>query len=417
MEESLFRAFYESNPCMCFAVDSGNIVLSANALGAHNLGYRVDELVGRSVLDVFHDEDRPMVRQQLAVCVAHPGKCASWELRKVKKDGGGIWVRETARAVQGANGELVVIIVCEDISARKLADQQLCALNEELERRVADRTHELRTRNEEMQDDLLMAAEIQKSFLPQKYPAFPQDANPAESALQFCHRYLPSGPVGGDFFDVFALSDTVAGVFLCDVMGHNVRSALVTAMIRGLVEDLRSVATDPGHFLTKINRRLLAALKQTGWPTFASAFYMIVDAGNGCAKYASAGHPSPMLLQRGTNTAGPLCGNSKSQGPALALFEEAAYTTSQCSLEPGDSMVFFTDGLYEVANPQGEEFGLERLAEALRRRISLPTADLLDAVVAEAMEFSGGRGFLDDVCLVGMRFNPPPGAGRTARTT
>lgn len=397
--ETLFRAFYEENPCMCFTVSAGNQMLSANQNGAEHLGYTVNELVGRSVFDVFHKDDHAVLRQQLADCIGHPGKCASWELRKVRKDGSLVWVRETARAVPGPGGSPVILIVCEDITERIHAEQQLRALNKELESRIADRTRELRTRNDELQEDLLMASEIQKAFMPQQYPTFPRGVDPAESALQFCHRYLPIGSVGGDFFNVLALSDTSAGVFLCDVMGHGVRSALVTAVIRGLVEDLSSVAADSGRFLTKINSSFVTTLKQTGWPTFASAFYMVVDAASGKAQYTIAGHPNSVLLRRGTKKVERLPGNKGAAGPALALFQETVYSSAPCLLAPGDSVVLFTDGLYEVANTRGEEFGLERLLTTMQQRLHLPAPDLLDTLLDEVRDFAGGQKFEDDVCL------------------
>ena len=81
-----------------------------------------------------------------------------------------------------------------------------------------------------------MAREIQLAMLPQQYPSFPLGVQPSESLLQFRHRYHPTGQVGGDFFNVLPLAPTKAGLFICDVMGHGVRSALVTAMVRALVE-------------------------------------------------------------------------------------------------------------------------------------------------------------------------------------
>src|SRR6185312_5821685 len=90
---------------------------------------------------------------------------------------------------------------------------------------------ELHAKNLELEDDLKMAREIQITMLPQQYPSFPRTASPEESEFQFTHRYLPTGTVGGDFFTVSALSDEEASVFICDVAGQGVRSALVTAMI------------------------------------------------------------------------------------------------------------------------------------------------------------------------------------------
>src|SRR5438309_5913406 len=122
-----------------------------------------------------------------------------------------------------------------------------------------------------MQDDLKMAREIQVTMLPQQYPAFPHSATPADSIFQFTHRYLPTGTVGGDFFSVSALSETEAGVFICDVAGHGVRSALVTGMVRALVEELKSCALNPGQFLTKLNRDLFSILQHSGSPLLTTA--------------------------------------------------------------------------------------------------------------------------------------------------
>src|SRR5690606_27287299 len=126
---------------------------------------------------------------------------------------------------------------------------------------------------------------------------------PSESALNFCHRYLPTTTLGGDFFDVLALSDTMAGVFICDVMGHGVRSALVTAMMRALVGERTPVTVDPGQFLTELNRHLLFILPQTDTPMFASAFYVVIDVEKGLVSYANAGHPSPLYAGRETGSA------------------------------------------------------------------------------------------------------------------
>ena len=130
---------------------------------------------------------------------------------------------------------------------------------------------ELRAKNAQMHEELEMARELQTAFLPRHYPVFPAKSSPERSAIQFCHRFSTTTELAGDFFDILALSDTEAGVFVCDVMGHGVRAALVTAIIRGLIEELRPVAADPGKFLTEINASLCAILKQTLTPLFAQA--------------------------------------------------------------------------------------------------------------------------------------------------
>ncbi len=123
--EARYRALYDDNPSMYFTVHPQGTVLSVNQFGAEQLGYTVDDLVGQSVLQVVYDEDRKAVVQQLAACVRNPAQVAHWEFRKVGKDGRILWVKETVRAVQGADGNTVVLIVCEDITERRQAEEAL----------------------------------------------------------------------------------------------------------------------------------------------------------------------------------------------------------------------------------------------------------------------------------------------------
>src|SRR5207245_4244569 len=135
-----------------------------------------------------------------------------------------------------------------------------------LTEQLARYAEELRSKNAQLEADFNMAREIQELFLPQQYPTFPHSVSPEESALRFSHRYLPAAAVGGDFFDLFAITDTTAGVFICDVMGHGMRAALVTAIMRGLLEELMPVAADAGKFLTEMHRSLHALLRRTRDP-------------------------------------------------------------------------------------------------------------------------------------------------------
>ena len=134
--EERFRLMYEDNPSMYFTVDAEGSVLSVNRFGAEQLGYTAEELVGRSVLDVFYEPDRDEVREQLARCLAEPAQVADWEFRKVRKDGSLMWVKEVARAVPGPAGNPIILIVCEDISERKRTEEAAEEAREELESRV-----------------------------------------------------------------------------------------------------------------------------------------------------------------------------------------------------------------------------------------------------------------------------------------
>ena len=265
-------------------------------------------------------------------------------------------------------------------------------------------SEELRLQNEHMQADLNLAREIQSSFLPRQYPSFPHDSLPAESALRFCHRWIPTTTLGGDFFDVLALSETQAGVFICDVMGHGVRSALVTAMMRALVGERTAIALQPDVFMAELNRHLIEILQQTHNTIFASAFYMIADISSGELVYCNAGHPGPLWVRRQANCVDSLPQVLQSSGPVLGVFEEAEYQAMRCPINVGDLLILFTDGLYEVEdkNQSGDEWGEERLLDAVKQRMSLSPTKIFDGLMAEVEEFSGTSDFEDDVCLVCM---------------
>ena len=271
-----------------------------------------------------------------------------------------------------------------------------------LEEQLARYTEELHQKNAQMQADLNLAREIQEAFLPHDYPCFPANVAPKESALRFYQRYHPTSEVGGDFFDVLALSDTEAGVFVCDVMGHGVRAALVTAIVRALVEELKPTAGDAGKFLTGINHGIVSILKQTRLPIFVSAFYLVADIGRGELRFANAGHPSPLHLKRKLGVVEALRPEDFRPGPALGVFDDSAYPTANRPLAAQDVVMLFTDGLFEVEGHNGEQFGQDRLLESVRARVNQQPQEIFDGLLADIKQFTAGKGFVDDVCLVGV---------------
>ncbi|MFN8487950.1 MAG: PAS domain S-box protein [Caldilineaceae bacterium] len=123
--EARYRTLFDDNPSMYFTLEADGAVSSVNRFGAEQLGYTISELIGASVLNVFYPEDKAAAQQAVQKCLAQPDQTFRWSLRKVRKDGSMLWVEETARAIRRADGSLVVLIVCEDITERKRAEQAL----------------------------------------------------------------------------------------------------------------------------------------------------------------------------------------------------------------------------------------------------------------------------------------------------
>ena len=286
-------------------------------------------------------------------------------------------------------------------TARLEAEASLRALNEQLEQRVAERTHELCEKNALMEADLKMAHDLQIALLPTSYPTLPRGAAQAASAVKFISIYQPTASVSGDFFNFVRVTDTAVAVLICDVMGHGVRAALVTAMMRALEEQLGELVGDPGALLTEINRALRGILRQSGTTLFTTACYVIADIATSQITFANAGHPSPLHLHGVTREVDAIT-SKQSAGPALGLFDDVKYETHARPVAAGDLILFFTDGLFDVENGKSESFSQSRLRDAIRQRAGLPSAQLVHDVYAEIEKFADGQAFADDVCFIGM---------------
>lgn len=326
---------------------------------------------------------------------------SGFESRIYRKDGSIIWISENCRAVRDFQGKILYYEgTVEDITERKRAEEQIRRATGELSRS----REELRTKNSLMEESLRTAREIQLTMLPQQYPVFPPGAPPEASAFQFVHRYEPAESVSGDFFSVTAISDMEASVFICDVTGHGVRAALVTAMIRALSEELKPLARDPGDFLRKLNFDLCSILKNTGSPMLTTAFYGVADCQTGKFRFANAGHPKPLLVRRSLGQVEPLANTSGRSQPALGLFDDPPYQTSETTLNRGDFLMLFTDGLYEVQGQNEELYSQERLMLDVKSFLNHPPGVLFDELLAVIRNFAVNGQFDDDVCLVGMDF-------------
>ena len=398
--EARFRAIFEKSAVGIARMDAAGRHVESNRALQQWLGYSADELSRLTLEQYTHPEDAPGDKA-IYTAVAE-GRRDSYRMAKryLCRDGQVRWGYLTITLIRDARGApLHLIGMVQDITERKFAEEELSALNEALEQRVAERTRELRDRNEELHVDLRMAGEIQRAFLPQQHPSFPQTSSPEASAFRFAHRYRPAGPVGGDLYDVLAISDTTAGIFLCDVTGHDTRAALVTAMLHTLVQDLGPSRAAPEEVLNTLNRVLGPIFQKAGAQMFATAVYLLADAGRGRLRYSCAGHPCPLLLSRARGTVTDLTA-AGSCGPALGWLPDTQYHCGECALAPGDVVLAFTDGLFEISDASQNEFGRDRLRAAVQQRLALPIEQLLGELMEEARRFSDLGRFTDDVCLV-----------------
>jgi serine phosphatase RsbU (regulator of sigma subunit) len=263
--------------------------------------------------------------------------------------------------------------------------------------------------NSQMQEDLNIASELHQAFLPSDFRVFPKGAEPNNALIHIRNLYCPSGTIGGDFFDIRALSDHEVALFVSDVMGHGIRSSLVVATIRGLIEQLRTMAKEPGAFLTHLNTAYTTIFKHIGGTVvFSTALYAVIDTQTGVLRCANASHPAPYILRRKDSRCERLSLWEPQGSAALGIFPDKGYSTNEFQLSPNDLLLLFTDGLSEAEAPNGELYESRRFVEMLRLKLHSPVDELLNSLLADARAFSGREMFEDDVCLLAAeveRFN------------
>ena len=163
------------------------------------------------------------------------------------------------------------------------------------EKELEQSNNRLREINEQIAQDLQMAAQLQQTFLPQQYPVIP--SSDGDSLLDFHHCYKAHSELGGDFCAVYRLTNSTVGLLICDVMGHGVRAALVTGIIRAYAEELVRICDGPAEFMTAMNQRLAPVLQTGEDGLFATAAFLTINAESGELTCALAGHCPPLLIR------------------------------------------------------------------------------------------------------------------------
>jgi sigma-B regulation protein RsbU (phosphoserine phosphatase) len=361
------------------------------------------ELIGKSDFDTYAAEDARHMRDDEERIMATGEPLVGIEEHLSWPDGTEAWVSSTKMPLRNEAGDIIGIIgISRDITEHKKTELREARYAAEVHRYA----EEMKRINNEIEDDLRLAGKLQKAFFPTSYPVFPAGSAPEGGLVEFHHYQHSGGVIGGDFCSIHKLSETEAGIFLCDVMGHGVRAALGTAVIRALADDIFSAERDPGRCLARMNNSLIPFLHSEEEVIFATACYLVLNLATGSIAMANAGHPVPVCL--GADGQVELSAEKHSRrGPALALMKHASYPTTQRKINPGDAVVMFTDGIFEIARGDKEEYGEQRLLEAFRRHRHLPLPELFPAVLKEARLFAGEESFDDDVCIVGFRLRGP----------
>jgi sigma-B regulation protein RsbU (phosphoserine phosphatase) len=282
--------------------------------------------------------------------------------------------------VKADEGSLGVCDICHDYVETRLMemDYTSCVCLEHLT------DDERRT----LEYELEMAQTVQLSLLPQYPPNIP--------TLDIGAFSRPAQIIGGDYFDFFDFLDGSLGLAIADVAGHGVSASLHMASVQTLLRSLAPGSLSPAAALEHIHRLLVHNVRFT---TFVTMFLGAFDPQSHILTYCNAGH-NPPLIVHGQQTSGGVSTWLWPTAAAVGLVEQGQFHSATIHLAPGDLLVLYTDGITEASNPQGEEFGRERLEATSLAAQSLPAAELVHSLRQEVERFCDSDLLTDDQTLV-----------------
>jgi sigma-B regulation protein RsbU (phosphoserine phosphatase) len=239
--------------------------------------------------------------------------------------------------------------------------------------------------------ELEIAHEVQERLFPQEYPPI--------AGLDYAGACRPALGVGGDYYDFILLSKTGLGIAIGDVSGKGIPAALLMATLRAYLRGQTiQHQTDLTVVIANLNRLVYESSAPNRYATF---FYAEFDAESRVLNYVDAGHNPPMVFRRADD--GRNVVRLETGGPVIGLMEDCCYRQGRVALEPGDVLVAYTDGISEAMNASDDEWGEERLMDAVRANRMLPARALIDRLMVSADAFVGGAPQHDDMTLVVVR--------------
>jgi sigma-B regulation protein RsbU (phosphoserine phosphatase) len=245
-----------------------------------------------------------------------------------------------------------------------------------------------------LRKELDVARRIQESIVPRRFPPFPHRSDVAVHASM-----VPARSVGGDFYDYFFVDDQRLVFTIGDVTGKGVPAALYMAVTRTLLRATASRGLRPHECLAAANDALF---EDTDAAMFVTCFHAVLDTSTGVIEFSNAGHNPPYVLRAG----GLVETTAEAGGFMLGAFPGSAYDHATLRLQPGDTLVLFTDGVSEAVGPLEELYGDERLLGCLEGLCRGPCNEFVRGVLADVQTFAAGTPAADDTTILTITWAP-----------
>jgi len=380
------RRLLQVDACALLLPDEGGELLRFISAA----GWRVDPVQANHTIPIERDSGPGQVmlsREALVVEDLENEDPTHWAPEWILAEG----FRGHAVVPLVAEGRSIGVLVLDMRAARRRDEDELSFL-QLMANQGAIAVERARMREEEMErrrmeQELQVGRKIQLSFLPESAPNLP--------GWDFAARNLAAREVGGDFYDFFWLpgEDKELGIVIADVAGKGVPAALLMAVGRTTIRSTALSGREPAAALMRANELLL---KDTRTDLFLSAFYASLNIRSGELTYTLAGHNRPLHLRHASRTVEEL----RAGGIVLGLFDSIDLEQKSRTLDAGDVLLCYTDGVTEALNEDMQPFGIERLRASLNEHGEKPAQEALQSILDDIERFTGGELQADDLTLL-----------------
>gem|GEM_PF-1110033 len=264
--------------------------------------------------------------------------------------------------------------------ANSMIYQKLSDMKDNLETMVKERTKIINKQKDELENEIQLARRFQTTLLPQNIPSI--------NNVDIAYRYIPHKGVGGDLIGIHHRKQmNEIGLFICDVSGHGITAALVGSMVKMSLNSWGFHIHNPGDALTAMRKKLSGKIGNN----FITACTCTIELNSGEMVYANAGHPPMMIASKNG-----MIQKVNAKGKMITDYIISEYEERVHSLNPGDKIIMYTDGVTEVYNSKGEMADEKMLIEIIKRNLDLSPQKLCDRIYEDLMDFSAHDNSLDD---------------------